>query len=373
MTYIGALLNFSRISNIWLGASDERKPNFFVWAENGKSPAYEIPWAQGFPLMGQTKETCISLLSAPISWMNIQCMEELSFACKWNSLRNSTFAPQKSSKVHFRRLKPWAQGVHTGRSEFYIINDKRDLSWNDTRRLCQKYGMDLSFIDSTAKFQHISSQMKWEIFQSDYTRYWLGAVRYSQARSQYEFKWLNGLHQDLRGRSWQIHEESWTRKCLYAFARHQADKNKPLFYMEDCEENSLFEVAVCEKMDKKFRCSSDLDCHKYASCISQRCLCMKGFAGNGFYCHDINECCGFGSYTLPHTYSLLGGCQGDARCPGCLNYVGSFTCEGCNFEHWDSQNVSGHFGIGEIKQKQSCHETNPCYSQFRMKDEHSHS
>ncbi|KAM5151661.1 uncharacterized protein ACMZJ9_009898 [Mantella aurantiaca] len=64
---------------------------------------------------------------------------------------------------------------------------------------------------------------------------------------------------------------------------------------------------------------SDSDCHPNATCGEfggdQQCTCKEGFAGDGIYCNDIDEC---RTYLANKCYYYGGG--------SCVNTVGSYTC-----------------------------------------------
>ena len=110
-------------------------------------------------------------------------------------------------------------------------------------------------------------------------------------------------------------------------------------------------------MEEKVKCSTNPDCHNFASCVAGRCLCAYGFAGNGFYCHDVNECSGIG--------------QVNGRCNGCVNILGSFTCNGCYVEYFESKYIKANSGhLGDIKWRETCYRIDPCYV-GSMKDDHS--
>ena len=175
----------------------------------------------------------------------------------------------------------------------------------------------------------------------DYNRVWLGAFRPLSANSQYEFEWVNGIRQDLRPESWQIMENSWPQKCLYTFARKTAQKR--LFYMADCQEQLFFDDVLCEKMaTERQRCITGADCHELASCVVDRCVCSPGYAGNGYYCFDIDECCGTQSKTT-ETYLK---CEQNDTVEHCTNTWGSYNLSQCDHK----LQLIGN----------DCHQVNPC-------------
>ena len=80
--------------------------------------------------------------------------------------------------------------------------------------------MTLMSADSYAKFgslqlnsglNEVAENTKRPIDQ----KMWLGAMRHSDARLQYEFEWLNGRKEDLNGRIFHVEEKERTEKCLY--------------------------------------------------------------------------------------------------------------------------------------------------------------
>ena len=84
-------------------------------------------------------------------------------------------------------------------------------------KFCQSYEMDLIVLDNDAKFNYVVKQVKLDHSTTDYwfktARLWYGAVRDPAARSQYEFRWVNGVKTNLKRNSWQITEDStWREK-----------------------------------------------------------------------------------------------------------------------------------------------------------------
>ncbi|KAL6724408.1 hypothetical protein Aduo_019299 [Ancylostoma duodenale] len=80
---------------------------------------------------------------------------------------------------------------------------------------------------------------------------------------------------------------------------------------------------------------ADAHCHHDAECINHpngaQCKCKEGFYGDGYACHDIDEC-SFDSSAREQ----LGGCSSGSTC---INEPGSFRCE-ClpNHQRIDSRN-----------------------------------
>ena len=376
MAYVGEIMNFSRAKNLWLGLSDDKIKHLYLWATADKSPEFDMPWAPHYPLRELLWKTCVSQLHAPLSWINRPCTDKLPFICKWTKRNVKTIEPDTRNEITTRdvdsfNLEPWAFDVYTGSSEFFVMRTNHGLSWNDSRKLCMTYGMDLPWFDQTAKFLHVKYQLgkkskEYRPLTDEYTRFWIGAIRSSNARSQYEFEWINGLKQDLRHNSWQIYENSWTTKCIYAFIQHQVDNYKPLFYMTACEETSYFEAVVCEKIDEKHACLSDSDCHELAVCVKSNCLCSRGFAGNGYFCFDVNECCGmaFRGWMISDDEVEVAFCADNYN--GCTNTWGSFHCYSCHFTHYDphhQNNSSINSTISRISQSEKHDKTtisDPC-------------
>ena len=141
-----------------------------------------------------------------------------------------------------------------------------------------------------------------------YKRMWYGASREPNAGSQYEFEWIDGLSRDMKELFWQIDEKKdrngeWKRKCVYTFIQQRAVRDdgdeKPLLYMTNCDDFKFFDRVVCEKTVQKHPCEGDRDCHEMATCVRNHCVCGSGFAGDGYYCSDINECHEYGTRQAP--------------------------------------------------------------------------
>ena len=76
-------------------------------------------------------------------------------------------------------------------------------------------------------------------------------------------------------------------------------------------------IATTTKPTDLDECSVEMHtCHVEATCTNTgdglQCKCNSGFEGDGYNCHDINEC------------------EGDNPCSGfsdCINYSGGYSCQ----------------------------------------------
>ena len=335
--YVKKLLIFSGMRNkysLWLGASDHQNTKVFKWNMTAREPAFNMPWAPHFPSKTSSSISCVLMLhNLEQWWINTDCQENLHFICKtmlFDEMRNErpekevnmTVITESPSKVD---IEPWAQEAFTGQTDLVLHWGLAAMSWSQSRSLCKSHGMDLVILDTDAKFKYVASQVYQmsQSIQNPSSRLWYGAIRNASGSSQYEFQWVNGVRHNLRHNSWQIDEDSkWETKCLYSFVKQWVDK--PLFYMTDCNETLFFDHVICEKSPQKHVCSNDEDCHHRATCLYRECHCSSGFAGDGYYCFDINEC---------HQYMakapiVIHNCGNDY----CTNTLGSHNCSLCDYK-----------------------------------------
>ncbi|KAM5151663.1 uncharacterized protein ACMZJ9_009901 [Mantella aurantiaca] len=133
---------------------------------------------------------------------------------------------------------------------------------------------------------------------------------------------------------------------------------------------------------------SDSDCHPNATCGEfggdQQCTCKEGFAGNGFYCNDIDECQdSFGNNCYPNCVNTIGsytcncypgfqnkdvfGCVDIDECADsslnncdpaaiCTNNIGSYTCT-CSYGYYGD---GIHCVVNKCSQDLLCNSTEDC-------------
>ena len=230
-SYTKKLLDFTlQNSVVWLGATDRWKKTIFRWSSTERQPSFHPPWAVGFPLEFDYdfKFSCMLLVHYNHSWINHDCRERFQFICKMfmgirAEKQNST--DSENSVAHLpknhTRLKTFNQEVFESSTiELRKIQTDQSLSWYGALSLCESFNMTLMSADSYAKFgslqlnsglNEVAENTKRPIDQ----KIWLGAMRHSDARLQYEFEWLNGRKEDLNGRIFHVEEKERTEKCLY--------------------------------------------------------------------------------------------------------------------------------------------------------------
>ena len=320
--YVKKILTYRGVMNVWLGTMNRKDSDKFSWITTMREPSYHVQWASGFPMKINFDQTCISIITETGSFINIMCQEKSHFICK-KAMSIETNLTQSDSKLSLTLLKPWAPEVFSGSSEYALFNTGMSLTWKQSRTLCQKNGLDLAAMDSDQKLVHLLTQLS-SYSKSYLSRIWLGAKRFSTAKTQYEFNWVNHFITDSVASSWIIEEENRETRCVFVYLQTRAAK--PLFSMTTCDATSNFDIVVCEKAEKKYECHDNRDCHELASCIQGHCFCSQGFAGNGRYCFDIDEC--NNDKSLCPAYSKL----------YCTNTVGSFNCSSCDHQFQELQN-----------------------------------
>ena len=116
-----------------------------------------------------------------------------------------------------------------------------------------------------------------------------------------------------------------TGECLLSDRTKHFRVDNALYKIEsrNCSCEACTEKILCEKMHPKHECIENDDCHEQADCILGYCLCGQGYAGDGFYCFDVNECLWFdGPHNEGHRHICPPG-----KC--CQNTLGSYFCTTC--------------------------------------------
>ncbi|XP_011687422.1 PREDICTED: protein kinase C-binding protein NELL1-like [Wasmannia auropunctata] len=132
----------------------------------------------------------------------------------------------------------------------------------------------------------------------------------------------------IQGQLYDHGETAWPKQC------QQCDCNDGSFKCVDidanitcpplsCPVNEQFSVAdeCCKFCPGVDYCAKGHKCHTNANCTNLNttyaCACKKGFQGNGFICHDVDECKQQGDPGGHH-------CNANTRC---VNTFGNYTCE----------------------------------------------
>ena len=312
-------------SRIWLGAVSNGKKNIFKWDSTKDELTYDPAWAKGFPKLNSKVDSCASwLIQINYAWVNHDCEERMQFMCKMSvrGYKEGTHEKSNSDSKKPETVDPNAHVRILGQEIFQSsIMDKREihanhhLTWYDALSLCESFNMTL--------LENHGIELTQPTMREE--NIWLGAIRHSYAKSQYEFQWLNGRKENLTGKVFHVEEETRVDKCLYANLKWNPI-GLPLLHMTDCNETAFFKRTVCVKVRERYNCRDDSDCHRSASCIHEKCLCNVGYEGNGHLCFDVNECKKRGIEMLDICVSRQVG--------PCSNLIGSFTCRGCNpFHH----------------------------------------
>ncbi|GMR43508.1 hypothetical protein PMAYCL1PPCAC_13703, partial [Pristionchus mayeri] len=82
---------------------------------------------------------------------------------------------------------------------------------------------------------------------------------------------------------------------------------------------------------------SDNICDRHAFCVKslKMCFCQNGYAGDGFTCHDVNECeakkepCSSASDRCVNVHGGYICCGGDKDDEACIKDQGAFCAGGC--------------------------------------------
>ncbi|XP_068103344.1 uromodulin-like [Hyperolius riggenbachi] len=165
-------------------------------------------------------------------------------------------------------------------------------------------------------------------------------------------------------------------------------------HLDDPEEDVYEKIMWSDeiKVELVGECS-DSDCHPNATCGEfggyQQCTCKEGFAGDGSYCEDLNECqnyydnlCSY--YGIGYCVNTIGsyyciclsgfmltqdyGCVDIDECADsslndcspnaiCMNYWGSYTCT-CAY---------GYYGNGTYCEVNECQQGTPCGEKYCIK------
>ena len=157
MHYIQKITSFLRVKTIWLGTSSPQE-KLFSWITTNKEPTYNIPWAPKFPSKLSSQNSCLSMITSKLSFINAECFEMQNFVCKMipNNPSNINLNMEESTDdiIHnyeYETLSQWAEGTYTGSSKFYVMHPDTHLTWNEARSFCKSHKMDLVFIDSDEK------------------------------------------------------------------------------------------------------------------------------------------------------------------------------------------------------------------------------
>ena len=285
---------------LWIGASDHSLSGQFLWNKTNLQPQV-ANWASGFPSKKTSPTTCVMLLNEMrFPWINVECIEESHYICKmelFETPRMDLAVVQDDPIVDdviddvpgAIELIPWASQIFQGSSRVVLFRQDVRLSWDDARLVCQNYSMDLVSLDSEAKWLFLEAQLTNRRTWYMYTPYsfWLGAERPANASNSDRLIWTNG--QNFTNVSFfeerLLRDASLTKQSRFCLAF------KKFIGFLSCESSSELEKSVvCEKYQWKHKCLNDHDCNQRATCSNGSCYCQSGFAGNGRYCFDVNEC-----------------------------------------------------------------------------------
>ena len=186
LEYVNKLLEFTRVSNTWLGASDHRYRTKFRWNKTEKEVNVDTTWASGFPSFYYSEATCLLVIKPNepelvdgVLWINTKCESLSSYVCKVSNMvderpriahslvsnvkvdlnvsTNTVVANISSRPIH---LKSWGGKIYNGGSNIYLISSGVSKSWADARSLCQSHGMDLIYIDTELKWSSFLEESK---------------------------------------------------------------------------------------------------------------------------------------------------------------------------------------------------------------------
>ena len=323
----------------WIGASDHLLSKQFLWNKTSQPPKHQVTnWPTGFPSGNTSALTCIMLLNdMEFPWINVECIEESHYICKTElfSIAETVLAYDQdrlsgadslNASYGVKWLIPWAFQVYGGSTRLTVIEQDTQLTWDEARSVCTNNSMDLVSIDSKAKFEFVKRQYLnyLEDRLKDNTLFWLQAVRPAKASFQHRLEWINeNLMSEIEEEE---RKKERDRKCLAVTVCHWwCFGVDTTFLLLPCNETPVPDnkYVLCESSNLKYKCHHDHDCNQRASCFKGSCYCESGFAGNGRYCFDVNECLTIsekGAFlALPLTIHSCGLSK-------CRNEIGTHSC-----------------------------------------------
>ena len=172
--------------------------------------------------------------------------------------------------------------------------------------------------------------------------------------------WVNGKKEELPGElpGELFHEQG---ECLMAKLHKDADPKKR-FSSRNCTSPPFKNKdVICEKQKSKHVCTSDKNCHELAACVEGRCLCDRGFAGDGHHCFDVDECRWFDSDDNKENLHICS----HGQC--CYNTIGSYDCSPCHASNchtgpFDNCNSHCDYTRGGIECLRECSKISSCAS-----------